>query len=200
MEAWPVHAHLHSYTFRYANISSAEGALLKQMHWTPQNKKRPNSALLYTTPSAGARASSPTATHSQTDDAAFMCSSDSPVSSEVGRCSSVHVHQVGLWEQHRHFYAFYHSEHLNSTLTAVFSTWVTWAEEADHVSHYIYITNVHVTTNPVFVFSCPVSASYDISLATHVPNVVAPTWGGINVNFPGWLYVFSDYSDGTQTH
>ena len=68
MEAWPVHAHLHSYTFRYANISSAEGALLKQMHWTPQNKKRPNSALLYTTPSAGARASSPTATHSQTDD------------------------------------------------------------------------------------------------------------------------------------
>lgn len=70
MEAWPIHAHLHFYTFRYANISSAEGSPLKQMHWTPQNKKRPNSALLYTTPLVGARVSSPTATNSQVND---MC-------------------------------------------------------------------------------------------------------------------------------
>lgn len=41
VEAWPIHTHLHCYTFRYANISSAEDSLFKQMqaNLTPQREE-----------------------------------------------------------------------------------------------------------------------------------------------------------------
>lgn len=195
MEAWPIHAHLHFYTFRYANISSAEGSPPKTDALNSTEQKETKFSTSVHDPLSRR---SCLLTHSyQLPNEWYMLRSCAPwtvqnswvLKSEgvVLTLVCVHVHQVGMWEQHRQCIAFYHSERWNSTLTAVFSTWVAekskwnWSRKPLNMRHKCacyHQPSVYLKLPCFSVIWCQLGNLYQMLLLQ--------LEGGVYVNFPCW--------------